>query len=69
MNWYECTICLEKYTNPVNLSKCNHTFCRKCIEKVHPKQCPICRANFKKSKLKTNYVLIDAINEVIEQYF
>ena len=68
MNWNDCSICFEKYLNPVNLSKCQHTFCRKCIEKVHPKQCPICRKNFKKSKLVPNFVLIDAIHEVIYLY-
>ena len=45
----KCAVCLETFAEPVSLS-CLHTFCLKCIEKVHENSgkpvaivCPTCR--------------------------
>ncbi|XP_077327838.1 uncharacterized protein LOC143962438 [Lithobates pipiens] len=48
----ECSICLNIYTDPVNL-RCGHNFCRVCIDRVLDTQegsggysCPECRQTF-----------------------
>ncbi|XP_077327357.1 E3 ubiquitin-protein ligase TRIM39-like [Lithobates pipiens] len=48
----ECSICLNIYTDPVNL-RCGHNFCRVCIDRVLDTQggsgrysCPECREKF-----------------------
>ncbi|XP_073479273.1 E3 ubiquitin-protein ligase TRIM39-like [Aquarana catesbeiana] len=48
----ECSICLNIYTDPVNL-KCGHNFCQVCIDRVLDTQersggysCPECREKF-----------------------
>lgn len=40
-----CTICYEDQNNPTKM-KCNHSFCKVCIDKWLEKHstCPICRA-------------------------
>jgi hypothetical protein len=58
-----CSICCEKKDNPIKLPKCNHEFCKDCIEqwfRVKP-VCPICRngdleaANTRESAVNHNY--------------
>ncbi|KAH7072928.1 SNF2 family N-terminal domain-containing protein [Paraphoma chrysanthemicola] len=41
----ECPICLDNFKDPV-ITKCAHSFCTPCIEKVieGQKKCPMCRA-------------------------
>ncbi|XP_073479261.1 E3 ubiquitin-protein ligase Midline-1-like [Aquarana catesbeiana] len=48
----ECSVCLNIYTDPVNL-RCSHNFCRVCIDRVLDTQegsggysCPECREKF-----------------------
>ncbi|XP_077327084.1 E3 ubiquitin-protein ligase TRIM39-like [Lithobates pipiens] len=48
----ECSVCLNIYTDPVNL-RCGHNFCRVCIDRVLDTQggsggysCPECREKF-----------------------
>lgn len=41
-----CNICLEIYTEPVNIKNCLHKFCRRCIEEYNrkfKKECALCR--------------------------
>ena len=40
-----CNICKRPYTSPQNLNKCNHRFCKHCIEEYFMKnepKCPTC---------------------------
>lgn len=41
-----CNICLEIYSDPVNIKNCLHKFCRRCIEEYNrkfKKECALCR--------------------------
>lgn len=40
----ECPICMEKISNKEILRKCNHAFCKSCIDKAmeYKQACPIC---------------------------
>ncbi|KAF5294158.1 hypothetical protein FQR65_LT10869 [Abscondita terminalis] len=45
----KCSICMELYNYPVELSNCKHVFCKECIksyleyaDKEQPSGCPIC---------------------------
>ena len=42
---YSCSICLGIFDTPHKLS-CNHTFCKKCIDKINNFMCPLCRKGF-----------------------
>jgi hypothetical protein len=39
-----CVICMDAFTKPVKLRKCNHTFCRECIMDFFSMKsaCPVC---------------------------
>ncbi len=47
----QCSICFNEYNHqryPLILTKCGHTFCNKCLEKIFDKNkkeiiCPICK--------------------------
>ncbi|XP_073479287.1 E3 ubiquitin-protein ligase TRIM39-like [Aquarana catesbeiana] len=60
----ECSVCLNIYTDPVNL-RCGHNFCRVCIDRVVDTQggsggysCPECREKFPdRSALQKNITL------------
>jgi hypothetical protein len=42
----ECITCLSREANAC-LIPCGHiTVCMKCVLKIHPRQCPMCRINF-----------------------
>jgi hypothetical protein len=40
----KCVICLENFKDPF-MTKCNHTFCRRCIEQAVAASpyCPVCK--------------------------
>ena len=39
-----CVICLDPWTDPVELLPCRHVFCRGCLRPAAgPRQCPTCR--------------------------
>ena len=53
-----CSICLDVYVNPVQLS-CGHSFCEVCLDGWHqnskydvhqPRNCPVCRHKTKPSR-------------------
>ena len=43
----ECSICLEKFVEPVVKTECKHLFHKECIERAYEqnKNCPLCRMN------------------------
>ncbi|XP_038632794.1 E3 ubiquitin/ISG15 ligase TRIM25-like isoform X1 [Scyliorhinus canicula] len=62
-----CSICLEVFSNPVNLP-CGHTFCLDCIQKNWDQNslavCPQCRAAFvPRPPLQKNIVLCGIVDE------
>eukprot|EP00061_Rhincodon_typus_P003060 g19181.t1 len=62
-----CSICLEVFTEPVNLP-CGHTFCLRCIDKNWQQSpasaCPECRASFvPRPPLRKNIVLCGIVDE------
>ncbi|XP_067914113.1 E3 ubiquitin/ISG15 ligase TRIM25-like isoform X2 [Heterodontus francisci] len=62
-----CSICLEVFSNPVNLP-CGHTFCLDCIQKNWDQNslnaCPQCRAAFvPRPSLQKNIVLCGIVDE------
>ncbi len=72
----ECQICFENFdTNnfiPKILSKCGHSFCRICLERLSTNSliiiCPICREQTrftKKENFTTNYSLLETIEKDI----
>ncbi|XP_059509773.1 E3 ubiquitin/ISG15 ligase TRIM25-like isoform X2 [Stegostoma tigrinum] len=66
-----CSICLEVFTEPVNLP-CGHTFCLRCIDKNWQQSpasaCPECRASFvPRPPLRKNIVLCGIVDEFNRQ--
>ncbi|XP_031342769.1 uncharacterized protein LOC116170478 isoform X2 [Photinus pyralis] len=52
-----CSICLEVYNSPTELTDCKHVFCKDCIvdcwEYSKPKStCPVCQKAFQKNHIK-----------------
>ena len=43
----ECPICLHNLSDNIIVTKCNHTFCKNCLDKwqKNNSSCPICRQN------------------------
>ncbi|CAG9763226.1 unnamed protein product [Ceutorhynchus assimilis] len=39
----ECSICLDVVVPPIVQCEVGHIMCKKCVESVHLKHCPICR--------------------------
>ncbi|XP_077324877.1 E3 ubiquitin-protein ligase TRIM39-like [Lithobates pipiens] len=68
----ECSICLNIYTNPVNLT-CGHNFCRVCIDRVLDTQegsggysCPECRQEFQdRPALQRNITLRNIVENFL----
>ena len=55
---YTCLICQNIFTNPVKLEKCEHIFCKDCINNYYfnqggnsNDQCPLCREKFLSSEI------------------
>ena len=42
----ECPICLDNFKNPQTLNKCQHKFCKSCIDQALKinNRCPVCKA-------------------------
>ena len=44
----ECPCCYEKITGmSIEINTCKHITCGDCAEKMSPKRCPMCRADWK----------------------
>ncbi|XP_062598992.1 uncharacterized protein LOC134260456 [Saccostrea cucullata] len=43
-----CVICMDTFTNPVKLRKCNHAFCKQCITDFFSfkSACPVCNTTY-----------------------
>ncbi|XP_040214797.1 E3 ubiquitin/ISG15 ligase TRIM25-like [Rana temporaria] len=71
-NELECSICLNIYTDPVNL-KCGHNFCQDCIGRVLDTQewsggyfCPDCREEFQdRPALQRNITLCNIVDNFL----
>ncbi|XP_040190271.1 E3 ubiquitin-protein ligase TRIM39-like [Rana temporaria] len=68
----ECSVCLNIYTDPVNLS-CGHSFCRVCIDHVLDTQersgrysCPACREGFRKRPALQRNITLRSIAETFQ---
>uniref|UniRef100_A0A8D0GBL3 RING-type domain-containing protein n=1 Tax=Sphenodon punctatus TaxID=8508 RepID=A0A8D0GBL3_SPHPU len=67
----ECPICQEYLTDPVSVD-CGHSFCRACITKVcdhtwskhGPLECPLCKARFRGSNIRTNWQLRSIVEKI-----
>ena len=76
-NDYECPICCQNIENKniIHITKCNHTFHYKCIEKAIDKNildCPICRCNLRTGQKKIvenrNNNIYDRLNYYNDNY-
>ena len=64
-----CCICLETINGDIHITKCNHIFHYKCIEKAINKNimdCPICRSNLRTGEKKQ---VINRINNYDNNIF
>ena len=42
-----CAICLDVFSDPVQLTQCKHGFCRTCVQQLPSSAtCPLCQASF-----------------------
>lgn len=57
----ECSICLDSWSDPVELQPCGHIYCRKCVARCQ--SCPECRAKIA-STTTPNRILINLANQV-----
>ena len=61
----KCVLCLDIVEEPEKCKACEHFFCAKCIgdwTKEH-KDCPSCRANFKKGQ--TERIVRNMLNDLV----
>ena len=53
-----CSVCSEKYKDTI-LTRCSHTFCRKCVDKcvqLRSRKCPTCGQAFAAEDVKPVYL-------------
>lgn len=68
---FECSICLQTDIKNISKLKCNHSFCKICIEKIiedNKIKCPLCRREYIVNIIETNELTDDQINELMEEY-
>ncbi|KIM59885.1 hypothetical protein SCLCIDRAFT_125322 [Scleroderma citrinum Foug A] len=54
-----CDVCLECYTNGVNIPhaiSCGHVFCQRCIQHLVQHKCPLCRTRFSPQEVRKLHV-------------
>ena len=65
---FECSICLDTYTDPYVIPECLHRFCGACIKESIGKcgaECPTCRARITtKRGLRKDKQLQDMVSEL-----
>lgn len=61
-----CPICFD-YVMGCRVSICGHTFCNHCISEclLRKKTCPVCRKDIRRSKLKKNQMIDQAVKQMI----
>ena len=63
---YTCLICQNIYNNPIKLIKCNHNFCKGCLDNYSNtqknNQCPLCRNPFLKNEIVSDNLLKQDMN-------
>lgn len=59
----DCPVCLEIFSDPQLISACGHTFCKRCLQNIHPRRCPTCRAAFTLESLRPNYALLHLLQD------
>ena len=64
----ECPICLDRMTDKLHTTECNHTFHTKCFAKIKGGSCPCCRAVLPKNKKGKIVDMKNEIKEILEQY-
>ncbi|KAI6112292.1 hypothetical protein EDD16DRAFT_1728104 [Pisolithus croceorrhizus] len=66
-----CDVCLECYTNGVNIPhaiSCGHVFCQKCLEHLVQNKCPLCRMHFDPLEVRRLHVDRDPnVKAIIEE--
>ncbi|XP_056099140.1 zinc-binding protein A33-like isoform X2 [Rhinichthys klamathensis goyatoka] len=65
MNFQECSICLDVFTDPVS-TPCGHNFCKSCLNQCWDKsqtyKCPLCKETFRR---RPNLKINTALREVV----
>ncbi|KAG6331738.1 hypothetical protein ID866_7349 [Astraeus odoratus] len=66
-----CDVCLECYTNGVNIPhaiNCGHVFCQKCLEHLVQHKCPLCRTRFSPQEVRRLHVDRDPnVKAIVEE--
>jgi len=67
-NNFECSICLDTFSDPHVIPECLHRFCGACVKESIRKcgaECPTCRARIttKRGLRKDNYLQEDMVSE------
>jgi hypothetical protein len=69
-----CNVCMHPMlqSDPLVLSQCGHTLCRKCTETIAGKShvaqafsCPFCRCETPNAKINVNYNVRDFISKIL----
>jgi len=65
----QCPICFDTFQDPVLLSDCAHTFCRRCVLPMTesygpPPRCPSCRKPFRRNSVLPNYALAALLRDM-----
>lgn len=62
LGYLQCPICMEVFEDPVCISPCGHTFCKKCHDKLMPRKCPLDRKPI--TTTTPNLQIISLLSEV-----
>lgn len=54
MKSFECPVCLNYMVEEIRQCNSGHNVCQKCVDKLKPKKCPICKEDFSRVR---NYAL------------
>lgn len=61
LDQYTCPICLCILNDPYSL-KCNHIFCKSCLENIDSRLCPLCRSYYSMDDMIEQLKLKNEIN-------
>ena len=60
----ECAICLDVWTDPIQLIPCGHVYCKKCVSKLD--KCPQCRTDIRSHKFPQSRIRREAGDVLVE---